>query len=78
MKNFKNFIWSGQCDSNIEMVTCRLLHVGTDKSNCCFKTKEGFNASKCIRKRRVEEREILEEGITSAEPDEIAGIDAQT
>ena len=39
--------------------------------------KEGLNASKSIRERRWEEGGLLEEGITPAEPDVIAGIDAQ-
>ena len=42
------------------------------------KTKEAFNASESIRERRGEEGGLLEEGVTSAEPDVIAGIDAQS
>ena len=41
-----------------------------------LQNKEGLNASKSLGERRWEEGGLLEEGITPAEPDVIAGINA--
>ena len=49
-----------------------------NKSQNYKRKKEGLNASKSLGERRWEEGGLLEEGITPAEPDVIAGIDAQS